>query len=378
MYKLYFKHTLAVSYIQPHWTQYVTCMTWVNVFLFLPSFCDHFLFCLLCFLNRFVFLLKLWPCTATHRRLYHVCLFPWLCLHFPSSPCLSRQSIFLNRPLRPVITPFCLPFVHLAPSVFPLLLRCVLRALISLPFHSPLRLCLVPHPCFFLQDPPSPSFFSSNFPQIQLRLFPSSLSLSPHYPPTPASLWPFPRRLGAEGAGWRGDGWPLRQLIGNSLIYGQALPRPNGFISFCRHMMSQPRSPQQRPPFVVVSLADDLRGMAGWREREREWWRRGQKGGCEVCLRKRGRDVWACVGEAVSVCRKYRFCLVWKRCFYCFSFTLFPKVSFPLIQPRSHFLCFYPLLSESSPAPEMAHDKKHARIHAASQPPSDGYYSLLL
>lgn len=31
-------------------------------------------------------------------------------------------------------------------------------------------------------------------------------------------------------------------------------------------MMSQPRSPRQRPPFVVVSLADDLRGMEGWRE----------------------------------------------------------------------------------------------------------------
>lgn len=35
-------------------------------------------------------------------------------------------------------------------------------------------------------------------------------------------------------------------------------------------MMSQPRSPRQRPPFVVVLLADDLRGMEGWRERERE------------------------------------------------------------------------------------------------------------
>lgn len=33
-------------------------------------------------------------------------------------------------------------------------------------------------------------------------------------------------------------------------------------------MMSQPRSPQQRPPFVVVLLADDLRGMEGCRERE--------------------------------------------------------------------------------------------------------------
>lgn len=33
-------------------------------------------------------------------------------------------------------------------------------------------------------------------------------------------------------------------------------------------MMSQPRSPRQRPPFVVVSLADDLRGMEGWRESE--------------------------------------------------------------------------------------------------------------
>lgn len=33
-------------------------------------------------------------------------------------------------------------------------------------------------------------------------------------------------------------------------------------------MMSQPRSPQQRPPFVVVSLADDLSRMEGWRERE--------------------------------------------------------------------------------------------------------------
>lgn len=31
-------------------------------------------------------------------------------------------------------------------------------------------------------------------------------------------------------------------------------------------MMSQPRSPRQRPPFVVASLADDLRGIEGWRE----------------------------------------------------------------------------------------------------------------
>lgn len=92
-------------------------------------------------------------------------------------------------------------------------------------------------------------------------LYPQILpGLLPHPPLSP---WPFPRLLGAEGAGWRGDGWPLRQLIGNSLIYGQALPRPNGFISFCRHMMSQPRSPRQRPPFVVVSVADDLREMEG-------------------------------------------------------------------------------------------------------------------
>lgn len=28
--------------------------------------------------------------------------------------------------------------------------------------------------------------------------------------------------------------------------------------------MSQPRSPRQRPPFVVVSVADDLREMEGW------------------------------------------------------------------------------------------------------------------
>lgn len=70
------------------------------------------------------------------------------------------------------------------------------------------------------------------------------------------------RRAQAGG----GDGWPLRQLIGNSLIYVRALPQPNGFISFCRHMMSQPRSPRQRPPFVVASLADDLRGKDGWRE----------------------------------------------------------------------------------------------------------------
>lgn len=35
-------------------------------------------------------------------------------------------------------------------------------------------------------------------------------------------------------------------------------------------MMSQPRSPRQRPPFVVVSLADDLRGMERERERERD------------------------------------------------------------------------------------------------------------
>ncbi len=38
------------------------------------------------------------------------------------------------------------------------------------------------------------------------------------------------------------DGWPLRQLIGNSLIYSLPLPQSNGFISFYRHMMSQPRS----------------------------------------------------------------------------------------------------------------------------------------
>lgn len=38
------------------------------------------------------------------------------------------------------------------------------------------------------------------------------------------------------------DGWPLRQLIGNSLIYSLPLPQSNGFISFYRHMMSKPRS----------------------------------------------------------------------------------------------------------------------------------------
>ncbi len=40
-------------------------------------------------------------------------------------------------------------------------------------------------------------------------------------------------------------------------------------------MMSQPRSPRQRPPFVVVLLADDLRGMEGWRERDEGGDRKG-------------------------------------------------------------------------------------------------------
>lgn len=79
----------------------------------------------------------------------------------------------------------------------------------------------------------------------------------------PASPRQLPRRMGEEGAGWRRDGWPLRQLIGNSLIYGQELPRPNGFISFCRHMMSQPRSPQQRLPLCC--------GFARWWPERREW-----------------------------------------------------------------------------------------------------------
>lgn len=47
-------------------------------------------------------------------------------------------------------------------------------------------------------------------------------------------------------------------------------------------MMSQPRSPRQRPPFVVVSVADDLREMEGWRERCRREWRGGGGFVCEM------------------------------------------------------------------------------------------------
>lgn len=40
-------------------------------------------------------------------------------------------------------------------------------------------------------------------------------------------------------------------------------------------MMSQPRSPRQRPPFVVVSVADDLRGMERRGERDEGGDRKG-------------------------------------------------------------------------------------------------------
>lgn len=197
-------------------------------------------------------------------------------LSLSSLPFLQLPSLACHYPILPHLSsPFS--YIHISPPG-PYLSLSSLFSLISAWF------------LIFL-------FFAHTLPLLSLHPYSPDFTraVSPLSPPSRMSLWPFPRQLGAEGAGWRGDGWPLRQLIGNSLIYGQALPRPNGFISFCRHMMSQPRSPQQRPPFVVVSVADDLRGMEGWRERER--WRRGQKGGCEVCLWKRRGDVWGCVHE---------------------------------------------------------------------------------
>lgn len=54
------------------------------------------------------------------------------------------------------------------------------------------------------------------------------------------------------------DGWPLRQLIGNGLIYDLLLPQSNGFISFSQPMMSQPRSFQQCPsPLLWFLRVDD-------------------------------------------------------------------------------------------------------------------------
>lgn len=239
----------------------------------------------------FCSLLKVFPLFLNLFVLPLRCFLPSL-LHLLPFPALSLSS--LSFPQLPSLACHYLILTHLSSRfsyihIFP-----------PGPYHFLLlvlpRLCLVPHlPIFH-----TPLLLLSPF--ISPRFYPECF---PSFPPSLMSLWPFPRQLGAEGAGWRGDGWPLRQLIGNSLIYGQALPRPNGFISFCRHMMSQPRSPQQRPPFVVVSVADDLRGMEGWRERKRErgGWRGGQKGGCEVCLQKHRVDVWGCVHETGCVCR---------------------------------------------------------------------------
>lgn len=260
----------------------------------------------------------------------------------PLLPVFPLSIFSSGRPLQPVITPILTPLS----SILPHLSSPFSYMLVSHtgPYLSPLILLPTSSWVFipiFLQYPYSPSFSLLQYPPDSTR---AVSPLSPPLFPTAASLWLFPRRLDAEGGGWRGDGWPLGQLIGNSLIYGQALPRPNGFISFCRHMMSQPRSPQQRPPFVVVSLADDLRGMEGWRERERV-----MKEGTE-------RGLWGLFAEAgtwcmrvcrwnVCVCRNASVQIsVWKMCFYCFSFSRSPKVSFILSLPHLHFLSFFPLL----------------------------------
>lgn len=60
------------------------------------------------------------------------------------------------------------------------------------------------------------------------------------------------------------DGWPLRQLIGNGLIYDLLLPQSNGFISFIQPMMSQPRSFQQCPSLLLWFLQVDDQWRVGW------------------------------------------------------------------------------------------------------------------
>lgn len=276
-----------------------------------PVFLNLFVLPLRCFLPSLLHLLPLPPLSLS--SLSFLQLLSWAC-HYLILTHLSS----------------CFSYIHIFPPGSDHFLLLVLPHLCLVPhhpiFHTPLLLSLSP----FI----SPRFYPECFPS---------------FPPSPMSLWPFPRQLGAEGAGWRGDGWPLRQLIGNSLIYGQALPRPNGFISFCRHMMSQPRSPQQRPPFVVVSVADDLKGIEGWREEGREREREGDEGG-----NRKGVVRFVCKSielmyEGVFIKRVafaemlyIKFCQTWKIYFYCLSFTPFPKVSFSTSLP---YLNFLPLLS---------------------------------
>lgn len=122
-------------------------------------------------------------------------------LRSPSSaPCLSSQYLFFNCPLQPVITPFWLPFrpsylIYLPPSLFFSTRRSLIQPLVFLPSFS--------FPSLLGTSPP---FFSSILTPLLCSLLeypPDSTQpvspLSPPLFPTPASLWPFPRQLDAEG-----------------------------------------------------------------------------------------------------------------------------------------------------------------------------------
>lgn len=162
---------------------------------------------------------------------YFFCLSPLLspCLSpipsfFPIS-ILSSSNVHLSvPPLKPLLKSFLLS----PPSISFLYLLCLFFR------QLPLRPVITRSSPIYLTSPPISTFLSPRsllspvphfpyFPTSILLL--SSLSLPPYpprfypgcfsslspiitLPPLPphTSLWPFPRRLGAEGAGWRGDG----------------------------------------------------------------------------------------------------------------------------------------------------------------------------
>lgn len=164
-------------------------------------------------------------------------IFFFFCLSPLLSPCLSpipsffpisilsSSNVHLSvPPLKPLLKSFLLS----PPSISFLYLLCLFFR------QLPLRPVITRSSPIYLTSPPISTFLSPRsllspvphfpyFPTSILLL--SSLSLPPYPPrfypgcfsslspiitppplPPHTSLWPFPRRLGAEGAGWRGDG----------------------------------------------------------------------------------------------------------------------------------------------------------------------------
>lgn len=146
------------------------------------------------FLSSLITLDFFWRCLPDTLTRFPITAF--ICHHFGCCSLLS--SITFPRadpvPFLPLPSLAChyLIGAHLS-SLSPPVSASLLHAAI---FPAPsVHLCLGRHPPIL--PPP--------LPPLSVPLYPPDFSRAPSPPPTPVPR-PFPRLLGAEGAGWRGDG----------------------------------------------------------------------------------------------------------------------------------------------------------------------------